>query len=339
MLEIDGSMGEGGGQIVRTALSLSMVTQQPVRLTRIRAGRDRPGLRPQHLTAVEASATISNATVEGASKNSSTLVFSPSEVHPGTYRFDVGTAGSAILVLQTVLPPLLTAPRSSTVTVEGGTHNHSAPPFDFFAQSFLPLLERMGPVLRGQLHRPGFYPKGGGECTVDVTPVEHLEPLSLMDRGALTRRRARAIVANLPRHIGERELDTLRGELPGELDETRIEMPSAVGAGNALILELVFDHLTTVVSGIGQKGLPAEKVAVSVAEAARSYLTADAPVDPQLADQLLIPLALGGGRFRTTALTAHTHTNAAVIEQFMGDVLELRSEERGWVIEGRPSFD
>lgn len=249
----------------------------------------------------------------------------------------MGTAGSAILVLQTVLPPLLTAPRSSTVTVEGGTHNRSAPPFEFFARAFLPLVERMGPVLRAQLHRPGFYPKGGGECTVDVTPVESLESFSLMNRGASRGRRARAIVANLPRHIGERELDTLGQELPGGLDDGRIETPSAVGAGNALILELAFDHLTTVVSGIGRKGLPAEKVAASVAEAARSYLSADAPVDPHLADQLLLPLALGGGRFRTTALTAHTHTNAAVIERFTEGRLDLRAGDRGWIVEGRPS--
>lgn len=335
MVEIDGSMGEGGGQIVRTALSLSVITQEPVRITNIRAGRSRPGLRPQHVTAVEAAATISSGTVEGDEKGSSTLTFDPSGVHPGTYRFDVGTAGSAILVLQTVLPPLLTATRSSTVMVVGGTHNRSAPPFEFFARTFLPLLERMGPVLRPRLHQPGFYPKGGGECTLEIIPVEHLEPLTLMERGAEQTRRAHAIVANLPRHIGERELDTLREGLPGGLDEGRIETPSSRGAGNALVLELVYEHLTEVVSAIGEKGLPAEQVALGVVDEARSYLSASAPVGSHLADQLLLPLVLAGGRFRTTTLSAHTHTNAAVIEQFVGDALSFKRGSEGWEVEGR----
>ena len=336
MIEIDGSMGEGGGQIVRTALSLSLTTQRPIRLTNIRANRSRPGLRPQHVAAVQAAAAIGEAAVSEVQEGTRTLTFEPSTVVPGTYRFDVGTAGSAILVLQTVLLPLLTAPRSSRVTVTGGTHNRFAPPFDFFAATFLPIVERMGPTLRATLDRPGFYPKGGGCCTVDVQPVGELEPLTLTERGVSRPSRIRAIVANLPRHIAEREIATLQEALSVEIGETRIDTPSSLSAGNALLLELPFQHVTEVVSGIGEKGLPAEQVAMSVAEAAESYLDAEAPVGPHLADQLLLPLALGGGRFRTTALTAHTQTNAAVIERLLGECFSVVDATDGWGISASP---
>jgi len=332
MIAVDGSVGEGSGQIVRTALGLSLATQRPFRIANIRANRSRPGLRPQHLTAVETATTIGQAEVSDVTEGTSQFTFSPRTVEPGRYQFDVGTAGSAILVLQTVLPPLLTATAPSTVTVTGGTHNRSAPPFDFFAASFLPIVERMGPVLRAALDRPGFYPKGGGRCTVKVEPVATLDPLELTERGESQRRRARAIIANLPRHIAERELATLQEELPIELDDTRIETPSSRSAGNALLLELTFDHGTTVIIGSGEKGKPAEKVAMEVVKEARRYLSADAPVGPHLADQLLIPLALGGGTFRTTTLTNHTHTNAAVIERFVGDRFSIEEADTGWLV-------
>jgi RNA 3'-terminal phosphate cyclase (ATP) len=342
MLEIDGSMGEGGGQIVRTALAMSLATQRPFRIANLRANRSRPGLRPQHCTAVEAAATIGRANTSATDASAghgssvevgtSSFTFEPTTVEPGRYQFDVGTAGSAVLVLQTVLPPLLTASAPSTITVTGGTHVRSAPPFEFFAASFGPLVQRMGPVLRATLHRPGFYPKGGGRCTLTVEPVADLQPLDLTERGALRRAEARSIVAHLPRHIAERELATLREGLPVELAETRIETPSARGAGNALLLELAYEHATTLVSGIGEKGTPAEDVAIGVVDAARDALAADAPVDPHLADQLLIPLALGGGRFRTPSLTAHTHTNAAVIEPFVDSRFSVAEEGGGWTI-------
>lgn len=332
MIEIDGSMGEGGGQVVRTALSLSLATQRPFRIENVRASRSRPGLRPQHVTAVEAAATIGRAERTDVEEGTSCLTFEPTTIEPGRYHFAVNTAGSAVLVLQTVLPPLLTAKGPSVVTVEGGTHTRWAPTFDFFASTFLPLVQRMGPVLRASLDRPGFYPKGGGRCTVEVEPTAQLASLALTERGEARRLRARSIVANLPRHIAEREISALQEGLPVELNETRIETPSAYGAGNALLLELVFEHVTEVIDGIGEKGTPAETVAMRVVDEARHYLEADAPVGPYLADQLLIPLALGGGQFRTTTLTAHTHTNAAVIERFVGDCFSVSEARSGWII-------
>jgi len=167
MIEIDGSMGEGG-QIVRTTLGMSLVTQRSFRIRNIRARRSTPGLRPQHVTALEVAATIGRAERSTVDEGTSTFVFEPATVEPGRYHFDVGAAGSAVLVLQTVLPPLLTATAPSRVTITGGTHTHSAPPFDFFDTSFLPLVERMGPTLCASLDQLGFYPKGGGRCTLEV---------------------------------------------------------------------------------------------------------------------------------------------------------------------------
>lgn len=333
MIEIDGSMGEGGGQVVRTALSLALLLRQPFRMTNIRAGRNPSGLRPQHKTAVQAAAEIGGAHVNGATIGSTTLSFVPEDLHPGTYHFEVGTAGSAVLVLQTVLPPLLTASRPSRVTVVGGTHVRSAPPFEYLAKTFLPLLERMGARCRARMDRPGFYPKGGGQCSVEVTPVPHLDPLDLVDRGAEEHRRARVLLANLPRHIAERELNTLREHLPSGVDEERVDTPSALGAGNALMIELQFEHVTEVASAIGEKGRPAESVAQEAAQAARAYLESDVPVGPHLADQLLLPLVRGGGRFRTSTLTTHTHTNAAVIGRFVEDPFSIRQDDGSWIVE------
>lgn len=336
MIDIDGSMGEGGGQIVRTALSLSLMEAQPVRVTHIRAGRDPSGLRPQHKTAVEAATAIGDATVSGASVGSTTLTFAPEGIHPGTYHFDVGTAGSAVLVLQTVLPPLLTAQRSSRVTVVGGTHVRSAPPFEYLEKTFMPLLERMGPACRAEMDRPGFYPRGDGRCSVEVRPTAQLDPLRLLHRGPEKKRCARVLLANLPRHIAERELETLREHLPGGVDEEIVETSSPVGAGNALLVVLQFEHVTEVIGEIGEKGRPAESVAQSAAQATRSYLEADAPVGPHLADQLLLPLVQGGGAFRTSTLTPHFHTQAAVIGQFFDDPLSVRAEEQTWVVTSSP---
>src|SRR5712672_1838180 len=184
MILIDGSEGEGGGQILRTSLALSLVTQQPFRMERIRAKRLKPGLLRQHLTAVEAAKTVGCAEVTGAALTSQTLEFHPGPVTPGNYRFAVGTAGSATLVFQTILPALLTAPSLSTLTLEGGTHNPLAPPFDFLARSFMPLIRRMGPAVKLELRAPGFYPAGGGRFHARVEPLKHLNRIRLLERGA-----------------------------------------------------------------------------------------------------------------------------------------------------------
>jgi len=326
MLTIDGSRGEGGGQIFRTSLALSLVSGTPFRIDRIRAGRAKPGLMRQHLTALEAAATVGDAEVEGAGIGAQAIVFRPKRVRPGAYRFAVGTAGSAGLVLQTILPPLLTATGPSTLTLEGGTHNPHAPPFDFLAQAFLPQLRRMGVGVEARLERAGFYPAGGGRMTIEITPAPALRPLELTARGAVRRRRARVLIARLPRQIGDRELAVVRsrlGWLAGEL-EVAVLGDDVTGPGNVLLLEIESEHATEVFTGFGEVGVRAETVAERAVQEARQYLAADVPVGPYLADQLLLPLALArGGSFRTVPLTRHASTNIEVIRQFLGSSVDV----------------
>jgi RNA 3'-terminal phosphate cyclase (ATP) len=318
MITIDGTTGEGGGQVLRTSLALSLVTGTPFRIENIRAGRGKPGLLRQHLTAVKAAAAIGQAEVEGAELASRQLTFRPGTVHAGAYTFSVGTAGSAGLVLQTILPPLLTASGPSTLVLEGGTHNPLAPPFDFIALAFLPVLRRMGATVEARLERPGFYPAGGGRFVVTIDPARALSPLELLARGVVRRTRARAILANLPRHIAERELQVIQRRLGWDPSCLEVEVVgNAPGPGNVVLLEIESEHITEVFTGFGERHLRAEAVAEQAAEAARRYIAGGVPVGCQLADQLLVPLALArGGVFRTLALTRHTTTNIDVIHQF-----------------------
>jgi RNA 3'-terminal phosphate cyclase (ATP) len=331
MLVLDGSQGEGGGQVLRSALSLSLVTGTPFRIENIRAGRPRPGLMRQHLTAVEAAAAVGSAEVTGASVGSRALSFNPGRTKGGDYAFSVGTAGSATLVLQTVLPALMTAAKSSTLILEGGTHNPMSPPFDFLAKTFLPLVGRMGPQVEAVLERSGFYPAGGGRFRVTVAPVTKLAQLILESRGQIRARHARALVANLPRAIAERELSALARELDWESSAFSIEeRADSLGPGNAVIVELESEHLTEVFTGFGEKQVRAEAVAQGVAAEVRAYLATDAPVDQHLADQLILLLAVAGqGSFRTVAPTKHAHTQLEVINHFLGPVVSGAADSAG----------
>mgnify|MGYP001819094455 CR=1 FL=1 len=233
---IDGSRGEGGGQVLRTALSLSLITGRPVRIHGIRARRRNPGLRRQHLTAVRAAAAVGDADTNGAQLGSQSLEFRPLRVRGGDYAFDIGTAGSCTLVLQTLLPALLAAKAAARIRLCGGTHNPHAPPADFLQRAFLPLLRRMGAHLELTLLRHGFYPAGGGELALEIAPTERLRPLHLTERGAFRRATAEALIASLPVQIAERELATLRRTLGW--DDTQLrrrDLPADRGPGNALV--------------------------------------------------------------------------------------------------------
>ncbi|MEW6253276.1 MAG: RNA 3'-terminal phosphate cyclase [Planctomycetota bacterium] len=334
MITIDGAQGEGGGQILRSALALALVTGQPFTITRIRARREKPGLLRQHLTAVQAAAAVGHAQVAGGQLGSPELTFTPGAVRPGDYHFAVGTAGSATLVLQTVLPALLCAPGPSTLRLAGGTHNPWAPPFDFLARCFLPLIGRMGPRVTATLIRPGFYPAGGGEFQVAITPAAALHPIELLARGATRQVTATAKIAHLPRHIAERELAHIAGALGLGGDQLRIEeFAGAHGPGNVVVIEIESGHVTEVFTGFGQRGVPAETVADQAAQQARHYLASDVPVGEYLTDQLLLPLALaGGGAFRTAGLSPHAQTNVQVIETFMGPVFEIGRDHPASVV-------
>ena len=235
MITIDGSEGEGGGQVLRNACALSLVTGQPFRITNIRGRREKPGLMRQHLTAIEAACTLGGAECEGLALHSTELVFRPGRVSAGDYRFAVGTAGSTGLVLQTVLMPLLFADGPSHLVLEGGTHNMMAPPFDFIERVFLPVLNRMGPTVEARLIRHGFFPKGGGRIEVDIVPAP-LRAIECLERGALQEVSATALFAGLPFDIAEREVKTARALLPDWAEEAFQvrRLPEEVGPGNAL---------------------------------------------------------------------------------------------------------
>ena len=330
MITIDGSEGEGGGQVLRTALSLSLVSGTPFRIDHIRAKRKRSGLLRQHLTGVQAAAAIGGAQVEGNVLGSATLTFTPGAVQPGDYRFAVGTAGSAMLVLQTILPPLMVAAGPSSVTIEGGTHNPAAPPFEFIERAFLPIVNTLGPRVEIELKRHGFYPAGGGQVVARIQPSATLAPVSLLERGDIARRSVRALIANLPRHIAQREVRTTLRLLNWDPEWAEvIELANVSGPGNAVLIEIAAERVTEIATAFGETGVAAEAVANRAGQEARRYLAAGVPVGCHLADQLLTIMALGGGgAFRTLSLTQHATTNADIIQLFTGMRTTVTTEAR-----------
>ncbi len=319
MTTIDGSMGEGGGQIIRSSLALSLVTGKPFTVKNVRAGRSKPGLLRQHLTALNAAAEIGQAEVSGNEIGSRELVFKPGKVKAGAYRYSVGTAGSATLVFQTILPALIIADGRSEVTLEGGTHNPYAPPYDFLDRVFLPWLRKMGPKMTCTLERPGYYPAGGGKFKVEIEPVESLSPIAIHERGELKKRRAQAVACQIPAHIAKRELQTVQKML--NWDESSMESitpKGSIGPGNVLMIEMDFEGITEMVTGFGERGVPAETVARKACKEAKEYLALEVPVGHYLADQLLLPLAMAGkGSFKTMPPSRHTLTNIEVIRKFL----------------------
>lgn len=316
---IDGSMGEGGGQILRSSIALSIITGAPITIENIRAKRDKPGLRKQHLTAVLAAAEICSAKVDGAHIGSGRLAFAPGKTAPGDYRFDIGTAGSTTLVAQTVLPPLLLAEGPSRLSLVGGTHNIHAPPFDYLERVFVPLVNRMGPQVQLQFERYGFFPAGGGRFSIQIEPACKLTPIALLERGATVRREARAVVAGLSPNIAERELAVIKSRLEWSDDElVARDIGRGYGPGNVVMLEIQSEYVTELFTGFGERGVPAETVAAGAVAETSAYEAAAVPVGPHLADQLILPLALaGGGSLVTMPLTLHTITNIEVVQMFL----------------------
>ena len=278
MVTIDGSFGEGGGQILRSSLALSLVSGKPFSIHSVRAGRKRPGIMRQHFTAVNAAAEIGRAAVEGNRIGSQAFTFEPEKIEPGNYHFAIGSAGSCTLVVQTILPALIIADGPSEITLEGGTHNPFAPPFDFLAKAFLPAMDRMGPRVEAVLEKPGFYPAGGGRFKVSIKPAD-LHRLDLLERGKIIRKTARACVANLPVSIAERELRVVHEKLEWDRKLLEaVEVENSQGPGNILIIEVESENVTEVFTGFGEKGIPAEKVAKRAVKSVREYLALDVPV-------------------------------------------------------------
>jgi RNA 3'-terminal phosphate cyclase (ATP) len=338
-IELDGSTGEGGGQILRTALALSMCTGQPFVLRNIRARRHKPGLMRQHLTCVLAAQEVCGAQVQGAELNASTLHFEPGAVQAGDYRFSVGSAGSCTLVLQTVWPALMQAAAPSTVLLSGGTHNPMAPPAHFLQRSYMPLLARLGAHCTLTLRRMGFYPAGGGEVEVTIAPAGALQPFDLLARGERLEAYAECLAPALPRNVAYRELEAV-GQAMGWHQE-QLHQPvvrANEGPGNALMLTLAHEHLTEVFTEFGVKGVSAEEVAQRVVQQARSYMVSTAALGPYLADQWALPLALAvqqsgqAAAYTCTELSDHARTNFEVIERFLPLRFETESVDGGWQV-------
>lgn len=339
MIAIDGSRGEGGGQILRSALALSLITGVPFTISRIRATRKRPGLQPQHLMCVTAATRLGQAQAIGAALDSQRLEFRPGAVVGGHYEFPLRTAGSSSLVLQTVLPPLLMAGEPSHVSVTGGTYNPLAPPTDFLQQTFLPQIRQLGPQVTLTLERPGFYPRGGGRVAAEIQPARRLARFELVERGELKACRVRALVAGLDRPIAKRECQTVE-KLSGLSAASCeiVELSARFGPGNVVLIELEFEQITEVISACGERGLAAESVAERAWREAERFQGLSAPVGEHLADQLLLPLAMGaalcgtGGRFRTVPLSLHTTTNIELIQKFVAVQFEATPQEDGTVL-------
>lgn len=327
MLELDGS--DGGGQLVRTALSLSVLTGRPFRMEGIRERRPNPGLRPQHVAAVDLLATIGDAEVSGASEGSETLTFEPRGVRTGSYEVDIGTAGSVTLLFDAVLPLAATLDDGLAVHATGGTDVKWTPSMDYYRRVKLPQLRRFGVGAAVELDRRGFYPAGGGEATLWLGPSS-LRTVDLASRGSILGARVYSAASTdlAERDVAERQAETATDRLDGldvDVLERTVEYSDARSTGSVVAIRLDCEGATAGFDGLGERGKPAESVAKDAVERARSYEASAAAVDANAADQLLAFLALAGGRVAVPTVTDHVATNVALLDRFDVDVSVDRS--------------
>jgi RNA 3'-terminal phosphate cyclase (ATP) len=336
LIEIDGSYGEGGGQILRTALALSAILEKPFTIQNIRSKRKNPGLQAQHLEAVEALTRITEAQTEGVKFGSQKITFIPQNILPGDYQFEVRTAGSVTLLLQAILLPLCLARSSSRLTLVGGTHVPWSPSFHYLSEVLLHTLKSMGVVAEAAIERWGFYPRGGGKIQLKINPVHKIElkAISLVDKGHLKKIRGLSAISNLPKHVAERQkghaLKRIQSELKSEAEINILyDVPSS-GPGSFLFLLAEYEKTFAGFSSLGSRGKPAEKVADEAIDSLIDYIRSDGCVDSHLADQLVPFLALARGKssFTTTRITEHLLTNLWVIQHFL-EVKLLRQGEKG----------
>jgi RNA 3'-terminal phosphate cyclase (ATP) len=322
-IEVDGAMGGGGGQVLRSALSLSLLTAQSFRVSRIRANRDQSGLRPQHLAAVQAAVWVADAQVRGNRVGCEEIEFAPGPARPGDYFVDIGTAGATSPVLQTLLLPLALAPGTSTVTIRDGTHVPWSPCFHYLDWQWRPLLARIGVPFDLTMNMGGFYPQGGGELQAQIPGGARPKPLRLTKRGPVRSIRGLSAVANLPRKIAERQrrraLRRLRNLLPNIEPEVVVEELPAASRGTVLLWLAECEPGRACYFALGARGKRAERVADEAVDALAPFLRNEGAIDPWLADQLLLPVAVADGpsELRTSVATAHLLTNAEVIRLFL----------------------
>ena len=341
MIEIDGSYGEGGGQIIRTALSLSCLLKKPFRIFNIRKKRKKPGLMPQHLTCVKAAQLITDAEVTGAYAGSSELLFSPHEVKGGYFSFDIGTAGSTSPVFQTLIPALAFSQQKTTLTLKGGTHVPLSPSFHYLSNVFVHFLGQLGIKVELVIESYGFYPRGGGIVRAEIFPVKNIKPLRIMERGNILQITGYSAVGNLPLSIAERQKDAFVNKINREIKNNKacliielVEVPS-IGQGTFVYLEARSEDSVAGFTALGARGKKAEVVGEEAAEEFVKYYTTGAALDYHIADQIVLYLSLCSeeSRFTTSSITNHLLTNLWVINLFHGIQYSIEGEvgEKGMV--------
>ncbi|NIS81135.1 MAG: RNA 3'-terminal phosphate cyclase [Anaerolineales bacterium] len=337
LIEIDGSKGEGGGQILRSALALSLATGKPMRMHHIRARRPKPGLRPQHLKSVEAAAVVGQAEVDGAVIGSSEITFRPRQLQAGNFHFDIGTAGATGLVLQTIFLPLSLVDAPSAVTITGGTHVRWSPCFHYLHWHWMPFMRKIGYDADLYLDLAGFYPQGGGQLRAVIRPRGSTSSLRLKKRGEVLRVRGLSAISNLPLHIAKRQREQTLRRLRGFDYSVQVdisELPSRT-KGTLLILLVECEGGQACYFGLGERGKPAERVADEAVNQLLAFQESDGVIDEYLADQLLLPLAVltGASEFRTSKVTGHLVTNAEVIRAFTAAQIMIEGDQGdpGWV--------
>ncbi len=322
MIEIDGSFGEGGGQVLRTSLSLSCLLKKPFRILNIRKKRKRPGLMPQHLMGIQSLKLISDARVEGDSAGSTELLFEPKEVKAGDYFFDIGTAGSTSLLLQAILLPLIFAKNKSFLSLKGGTHVPFSPPFHYISQVFIPILHKLGIEVKAKIESYGFYPKGGGKVIVEIKPAEVIKSTNFLERGKIKGVHGFSGVGNLPLSIAERQRDAALKILASQGVEAEIETLSVPtpGQGTFIFLEALTDNCIAGFSSLGERGKKAEVVGEEAAHNFLDYYSTSACLDHHLSDQIVLYLSVARGEssFTTSEISGHLLTNLWVVEKFLG---------------------
>jgi len=334
IVEIDGSFGEGGGQILRSSLSLSMLLERPLMIKNIRAGREKPGLMRQHLTAVNAAAKICNAELKGAEISSLKLEFYPGKVKTGDYKFEIGTAGSTTLVLQAVLPVLIMADGESNIILGGGTHNQFSPPLDFLARSFFKQICKMGPEITVDVDKYGFFPIGGGRFSVNIKPVNKLKSLDVLSRGKNISKTAYSYSSGIDENIGQKEMRIVEEKLGWSKENCISQMVDSPRPGNVVMLIDENENTTELFTGFGKKHYPLKKITIDALKEYTDYIQCDVPVYKYLADQLIIPMALAGnGSFITSEPSLHTLTNIEVVKKFLGIKININKlNETQWKI-------
>jgi len=324
MIEIDGSYREGGGQILRTALSLSCLFQKPFRIFNIRKGRKKPGLMPQHLTCVRASQLIANAKVKGDDVGSTELLFSPVEVKSRDFFFDIGTAGSTSLVLQTVIPSLIFSKAKTIVTLKGGTHVPFSPSYDYLAGVFSSFLSNIGVNIKLSIESYGFYPKGGGKVRAEILPVQEIKPLRIAARGNILRMSGYSGVGNLPFSIADRQKNALLERVHSDIRDLRCPVDfelmnvSTPGQGTFIYLQSESEHTIAGFTSLGEMRKMAEVVGEEAAREFYAYYSTDAALDPHMADQIVLYLSMCDKEsvFTTSCITEHLITNLWVVGLF-----------------------